>query len=92
MNNLLQYLQFALRQMRRSPSFAITAVLTLALGVAANVIVFGVLQALILDPIDDYPMTVAAITFVVGSLLLRETRHVKIWDAVKKPPVDVAGD
>src|SRR5262249_1524984 len=27
-----------------------------------------------------YPMLLAGITFVVGTLLLRETRHVKIWD------------
>ena len=30
-----------------------------------------------------YPITVAAITFVVGSLLLRETKHTLIWDEVK---------
>jgi predicted permease len=52
MNTLLQDLRFALRQMRRSPGFAITAVFILALGIAANVIVFGVLQALILQPLD----------------------------------------
>jgi predicted permease len=52
MTTLLQDLRFALRQMRRSPGFALTAVLILALGIAANVIVFGVLQALILRPID----------------------------------------
>src|ERR1017187_440440 len=51
MITLLQDLRFALRQMRRSPGFAATAVLTLALGISANVIVFGVLQA-ILRPID----------------------------------------
>jgi hypothetical protein len=52
LNNLLQDLRFALRQMRRSPGFALTAVFTLALGIAANVIVFGVLQALVLRTID----------------------------------------
>jgi hypothetical protein len=31
-----------------------------------------------------YPITVAAITFVVGSLLLKETRHVRIWEEVKR--------
>ncbi len=34
------------------PGFALTAVLILALGIAANVIVFGVLQALVLRPLD----------------------------------------
>lgn len=52
MTNLLQDLRFALRQMRRSPGFALTAVLILALGIAANVIVFGVLDALVLRPVD----------------------------------------
>jgi MFS family permease len=31
-----------------------------------------------------YPITVAAITFIVGSLLLKETKHVLIWDELKK--------
>jgi MFS family permease len=30
-----------------------------------------------------YPIAVAAITFVVGSLLLKETKHTLIWDEVK---------
>src|SRR6202790_1398496 len=52
LDSLLQDLRFALRQMLRSPGFALTAVLILALGIAANVIVFGVLQALILRSLD----------------------------------------
>ena len=50
--SLFQDLRFALRQVRRSPGFAFTAVLILALGIAANVIVFGVLQAFVLRPLD----------------------------------------
>jgi MFS family permease len=30
-----------------------------------------------------YPMIVASITFVMGSLLLKETKHVRIWDEAK---------
>jgi len=30
-----------------------------------------------------YPIVIASATFIVGSLLLRETRHTLIWDEVK---------
>jgi hypothetical protein len=32
-----------------------------------------------------YPITIAALTFVVGSLLLRKTNHVRIWSEVESP-------
>jgi predicted permease len=62
MNTLLQDLRFALRHLRRSPGFAVTAVLILALGIAANVIVFGVLQTMILQPLDA-PRADRVVTF-----------------------------
>ena len=31
-----------------------------------------------------YPIAVAGLTFIVGSLLLRETRHVLIWEEMKQ--------
>ena len=45
-------LRYAARQLRRSPAFSATALITLILGIGANVIVFSVLNALILRPLD----------------------------------------
>lgn len=32
----------------------------------------------------SYPIAVAVVTFIVGSLFLKETRHVRIWDELEK--------
>src|ERR1700722_6194817 len=52
METVVQDLAFSSHTMPRPPGFAVPAVTNLALGIAANVIVFGVLQALVLRPLD----------------------------------------
>ncbi|HUB51314.1 MAG TPA: ABC transporter permease [Terracidiphilus sp.] len=54
MNTMLRDLQYTLRQFRRAPGFAITAMLTLALSVGIATAVFCVLDAVVLRPLP-YP-------------------------------------
>jgi macrolide transport system ATP-binding/permease protein len=51
MSGLLQDLRYALRQLRKSPGFACTAILILTLGISASVAIFGFVDAALIKPL-----------------------------------------
>ena len=48
---VVQDLRFAVRQLRRSPGLAVTAILVLALGIGASTAIFGFVDAVLIQPL-----------------------------------------
>jgi hypothetical protein len=59
---MFQLLRYSLRQLRESPGFAATAILTLTLGIGASSAIFAVLDAVLLEPLPfDHPDRLVAV-------------------------------
>jgi len=89
MQTLLQDLRFSLRQLFKSPGFALTAVLSLALGIGATTAVFSVVYGILMNP---YPY--AASDRMIHMRLLDDSQQERgfgltgaQWQQIRKAPV-----
>ena len=63
MEHLFQDVRYSIRTFFRQPSFALTAILTLALGIGATTAIFSVVSAVVLKPLPFHePDRVVAVT------------------------------
>ena len=76
MAGLLQDVRYALRQLRRSPWFAITAVLMLAVGICANSTIFSWIDGTMLHPIPGARNTGELVSVMRGQ-----------WNVSPAPPL-----
>ena len=70
LEGVLQDVRFALRQMRKSPAFTLTAVFTLALGIGANAVIYTLVDSILLRPLpyaeQERLMRVTGTTFYLS--------------------------
>ena len=88
MTNLWNDLRYAIRQFRKSPGFAFTVIVTLALGIGANTAMFTVVDGVLLRPLPvPHPSEIVQLGEAISTSSLPNLRD---WRAHAKSFQDIA--
>jgi predicted permease len=92
MPNLLQELRFSLRTLRKSPGFALTAIVIMAIGIGAVTAIFSVVNSVLLHPLDfpDSGLLVMLRERTAPVDGLDNPAHVRNWEANQQTLAGVA--
>ncbi len=91
-------LRYGFRQIRRSPGFAITAIVSLALGIGANAAIFNALYVVLWQPLPvSKPEELVKVSIAIGSsgqrdvptvALVRQLAGARVFDSIAVTSAD----
>jgi len=90
LESVLHDVRFALRQMRKAPGFTLTAVLTLALGIGANTVIYTLVDSILLRPLP-YPHQDRLMRITGTNSVIAPKGWVRALDANSKAFSSIAG-